>query len=277
MELTMAKQQRQLTSATEVLDGEIDLPQPARISLNESRKLELLGAIKGLAHAANSLTAQAMHCLCAVQEQEFWRDIPFDDTRNCANFNEFLSVHGPFGKSKFYEMKDLLDKEGSATFDTLTALGISYERRKLLQPGSIGVDGDEVVIDNERVPISNARRIKTILATLTEKIAKQDDQIAAGEQTVRKLKDRVREAEVRAAATVTIQVAWDVRLTEALVALGSLATALAEAPVTAEQRKLISDRLTEQMRQVTRALGISDEDEFDDDDFDLHVAEADDE
>jgi hypothetical protein len=247
------------------------------VSLESLKVFEGLGAIKAISHTANALTSQVLQALCVFQEQELWRGVPFDDTRNCANFNEFLAIHGPFSKTKFYEMKELMEKEGVSAFDTLTALGIPYERRKLLARGSIGVEGDEVVIDNERVPISNAKRIKTILATLTEKIAKQDEQIAAGEQTVRKLKDRVREAEVRAAATVTIQVAWDVRLTEALVALGSLATALAESPVTAEQRKLISDRLTEQMRQVTRALGISDEDEFDDDDFDLDVAEADDE
>jgi hypothetical protein len=250
-------------------------PQTQRLTLSESRKIELMGAIKGLAHAANTLNAHAIQALCAFQDEELWRDIPYDDTRNCQNFDEFLSVHGPFGKTKFYEAKALLEKEGQMTFDILSSLGISYQRRRMLGRGTIGVDGDEVVIDNERVPIGNVRRIKTILATLTEKISHQDDTIVMGEAMVRRLKEELRTARAAVERTVTVAPTWDVRLAEVLIALGALRTAIDQSPVTPEQRKLIVDRIGDQMHGLHEALGLAveDDDGFDDDDPDLSEEE----
>jgi hypothetical protein len=240
------------------------------VKFESLRVFEALGGIKAISHAANALNSQALEALKTFQEQELWRQIPFDDTRNCINFDEFLSVHGPFGKTKYYQMRELMEKEGSQAFDTLTALGIPYERRKLLQRGTIGVDGDEVVIDNERVPITNARRIKIILATLTEKISQQEDKIVTGEATVKRLKDEVRSARAAGERTVTVTPTWDVRLAEVLIALGALRTAIDQSPVTAEQRKLIVDRIADQMHGLHEALGLAveDDDEFDDDGFD---------
>lgn len=222
------------------------------------RAFEALGAVKALQAITNFLSSQAILGLKNIEESGAYKDY------GCDNFAEFLDRYSPIKKTAFYDRWNLLQKEGAA-FDVLTQIGVSIRDRKLLGRGEVGIEGDEIIIKGERVNISEKDQIKTIIATLTQKVNDQDAKISKGEKTVKDLKTRLSDAEREARENSRRLATWEERLTEAQVSIGNLALALGAPDISIEDRReharLILEGLGQQMVRVHRALGLHSDEE----------------
>lgn len=223
-----------------------------------TKTFEALGAVKALQAMSSFIGSQVILGLKAIEESSAYRDY------GCENFADFLDRYSPLKRTAFYDRLRLLEKEGAA-FDVLTQIGVSIRDRKLLGRGEVGIEGDEIIIKGERVNISEKDQIKTIIATLTQKVNDQDAKISKGEKTVKDLKTRLSDAEREARENSRRLATWEERLTEAQVSIGNLALALGAPDISIEDRReharLILEGLGQQMVRVHRALGLdSDED-----------------
>jgi hypothetical protein len=223
---------------------------------NQQRLFELLGASKAFAYTGQTAEAQFMVTLMTIQEQELWREAEFDSTRNCNDFDEFLLIYGEFGKTAYYKRKALVEKEGIHSFDIMAHLGISMKQRQQLTAGAITIEGEEVIINDERVPISDKKRIKVLISTLTEKVEAQSRQLEKGQASFEKMKSRALDAEKRAKEASSTVPLRELRQTELIVAITGYADAVRAEPYTdSAALKLAVERIGDALAPLWRALG----------------------
>lgn len=142
----------------------------------ERRKIDaffLLGRITQTEYITQAIAAglgsQAIRALHQFGEEKMYELLGYK------TFAEFLdnSPHAPMTRHQFYERLKVLMSEGDALYDLLTEMGVSISTRKLLTKGErrVEVDGDELVIGTERVPIDqNPPVIRQLIKDLAAEI-----------------------------------------------------------------------------------------------------------
>lgn len=138
----------------------------------KQRALLLLGGVRAVNRVAENLSSQSIAALIEFQKEGLHEAFGF------ARFADFLdqSELSPMRKSEFYRRKELFEAEGGMLFDAFNASRIPSQTRKLLLKNNVAVtvDGDELVIEDQRVPVSDAAAVKDLVQTFHETLRDRD-------------------------------------------------------------------------------------------------------
>jgi hypothetical protein len=108
---------------------------------------------------------------------------------------DFLnSPDSPFTKSKYYERINVLEAEGDENFNILNNMNIPISTRKQLKAGNFQIDGDDIVLGDKRIPVSDRGAVVEALKGLAEKAAEQSRIIDRGKKDLDKWKRKADEA-----------------------------------------------------------------------------------
>ena len=159
----------------------------------KERTLFALGGIKAaeqiVASFVSAISSQTLRALEVFQKDRMYLDLGFD------KFVDFLqdSEFSPMTKSQYYERKNLIDNEGDIVYDYLNSIGLSVSIRKLLASNDkeITIEGDFLVVGDEKLAIQESSSIKNILLEiandnrkLKEENTKKQLKLEKAEQTI---------------------------------------------------------------------------------------------
>lgn len=152
---------------------------------------QMIGGIRLADHLGRSLESQALRTLEAIKEQKLFTVLGY------TRFDDFLNndPHSPMKYRTFDRRIGLLHIEGEETFDVLSSLNISSSTRKLLIAGTVQVEGDDVVIGADRIPVTNRKAVVEALKGLVAKNQQQARTIERGKKDVVKWKRKAGEAQ----------------------------------------------------------------------------------
>lgn len=168
-----------------------DAAEQLAMAIDSSRTL---GAISAIGRLGTGLAAQSFQELETWLADKRYRELGF------ANEVDFLnSALSPISKNRYFDRKQLLEKEGAQTFDLLNSLRVPISVRKLLSDGSVKVDDNFVEIGEERVDLTDRPRVTELLETLAAKTAEQTRTIERGKKEVAKRKRENAELEEKLA------------------------------------------------------------------------------
>ena len=168
----------------EVARGAVAGASAAHEEVKRSEALMYLGGIGAIKSLTDKLSAQAVRALEAFGESKAYELLGFK------TFADFLneSPYSPLTKNQYYDRLNALEAEGDAAYDLLNNLGVPISKRKLLTDGAVQLEGDTLVIGEERVPLNNRRRVVEAIRTLAEETARQAKKIEKGQEQNKKLK-----------------------------------------------------------------------------------------
>lgn len=160
---------------------------PAQLAAAQQQQQSLqsamvLGAAGTLKKLSDKFEAQTVRALIAFQEVKGYRDFGFED------FADFLdnSPYSPMSKNQFYDRKGLLESEGDLTYNLLNDLRVPVSTRKQLTAGAITLEGDMVLIGDERVPATDAAAIREKLRMMAEALEEKEAIIAEQKKRLKK-------------------------------------------------------------------------------------------
>jgi hypothetical protein len=196
-----------MSKAREIQDGRkamipaTEAAQRAIESVIRSNQIkEFVGAAKVMNKLAITLSSQVLLGLKHFQEQEGYKEY------GCKTFVEFLEQHPELdlSKSKYYRLSEALETEGPDAFDLLNGLNIPLSSRKKLGTGAIQIEGDDLVINDQRVPLDDPKRIKRAISQVVAEVDKATSKASKAEKENEKLKKKLEQAveEARAAAII---------------------------------------------------------------------------
>jgi len=249
----------------EIANGKEAIAKKATAKLETSQEqrraiqaAELLGGIKtanAIARAfADTVTSQSFRAL-----QQF-RDTKAYEAYGFTRFDDFLndSDFSPMTKHEFYNREALIEKEGDQVFDVLNGLQLSLKARKQLGTGSLKIEGNEVVIGDERIPVSDSARVKEVIKNLAEKTSEQARTIERGKKeltSVKKERDTYKSgAKFQAGGTPFEQA--QLSLLAAFHSLTSEARKLPDEQLEAVRHNTLA-LISEQRTQLEEALGLA--------------------
>jgi hypothetical protein len=170
-----------------------------KIDLNEQENgLVESGYIFGGIHVMNqlvtALSAQVMYALQRAQESKEHEKLGFK------SFDEMLDHwdRSPMKSSKYYRLRKQLEEEGPQFFDLMSTLKVPASTRKLLK-GQMRIEDDELVIGNDRLPLTETTRLKAVLKHIALEQEKAANKQTALEKEVKDLKNKLVET-VKAAS-----------------------------------------------------------------------------
>ena len=155
------------------------------------RSAEIVGAAKVLDHLAATLNSQAMRHWEGFQQSEGYL------AYECKTFVEFLEKFRPMGltKDKYYQRKSLLESEGDEVFDLLNQYGVPASARKQLTSGSIEISGNELVLNEQRVPLNDTKQVRKAISELVSQLERVENKSNKTEKEIEKLKKRLEKAQ----------------------------------------------------------------------------------
>ena len=157
------------------------------------------GALGAVTSIARSLSSKMIEGLMQVEEKKYYLAWGYTRFADYLNSDEVPDL----SKTKYYDLKALLLSEGADAFDVFSGKKIPVSTRKLLAAKGveISVDGDDLVIADQRVPITDRAAMKELVETvhnvlrdrdgreekLTKKVGDLSEQIRIGTDEYRKL------------------------------------------------------------------------------------------
>lgn len=168
---------------------------------NEISIFEFIGAAKLMNKITVNFTAQLITGLKNFQEAEGYK------AYGCATWVEFLKQHPEMdmSKSKYYRLSEALESEGPDTFDLLNSINVPLSQRLQLTAGTIAVQGSDIIVGQERIPIEDTRKVKRAISQIVEQMERVEAKAEKTAKENEKLKgklDDARAAAREAAATV---------------------------------------------------------------------------
>ncbi len=166
---------------------------------SQDQALLLLGGIRAVNRITENLSSQVMEALIAFQKEGMSVHFGFE------RFADFLdqSEYSPMKKSEFYRRKELYEAEGGLLYDAFNSARIPLSTRKLLAShngSEIAIDGDELVVGAERIPIGNVGLVKEVvqsfadeISTLLKEQAKAKSKIDSQDEQIKKGTDEYNE------------------------------------------------------------------------------------
>lgn len=154
------------------------------------------GAVAAVTSIARSLTAKTIEGLMQVEEKKYYSVWLNPKTgRNFQTFAEYLNSDEvpDFSKNKYYELKALYLSEGPEAFDVFSGQRIAVSTRKLLAAKGveITVDGDDLVIADKRVPVTDRAAVKELVQTMHEVLRDRDTREAKKDAKIETLTNQV--------------------------------------------------------------------------------------
>lgn len=223
----------------------------AEVSKDEA--LMFLGGIGAINSLTDKLAAQTIRALEAFGESKAYENFGY------STFAEFLddSPHSPMTKHQYYDRRNALAVEGDSTYNLLNSMGVPLSKRKLLTDGTVHLDGDTLVVGEERIPLTDRRRVVEAIKTLAEEGARKEKKIAKGEEQNKKLK-RERDDLKKSGATSGALSDYDTALINLLGAFSVLVNLGFELTddVRLEKRGYTFEQLAALRLQLEEALGV---------------------
>lgn len=149
-----------------------------------------IGVIGAFEKIANVLSAESIRALIQFQESKMHESLGFDRFENFLN----ESPYAPMTKNQFYDRKKLLETEGDSLYDLLNNVGIPVSKRKLLASGqtSISIEGNEIIVGEERADLSDLPTIKSLIRELATDNQKMSDEQKSKDKKIEDLQSRVK-------------------------------------------------------------------------------------
>lgn len=123
---------------------------------------QMLGAAKYANFLHQQTGSDLLRFLIAVRDEKRYLDY------DCNNFDEFLnSGHSPISQKTFYRQLDLFKAEGER-YDLMEEWRVPARVRRLLIDGDFSLDGNNVVIGEQLVPLSEETVIRQAFETLVK-------------------------------------------------------------------------------------------------------------
>lgn len=147
------------------------------------------GALGAVTSIARSLSSKMIEGLMEVEDKKYYLAWGFERFTDYLNSDE---VPG-FSKSKYYNLKALLLSEGADAFDVFSGKKIPVSTRKLLAAKGveISVDGDDLVIANQRVPITDKAAMKELVETVHDVLRERDAREAKKDSKIEDLSSKI--------------------------------------------------------------------------------------
>jgi len=144
---------------------------------------EFHGAIRAVTNMARSLTSKNIEGYMQVEAKKYYRVWTNAATgEKFKSFAEYLNSDEvpDFSKNKYYELKALLESESAEVFDIFSGQRIAVSTRKLLASKGveITVDGDDLVIADKRVPVTDRAAVKELVEAMHETLRERDSREA---------------------------------------------------------------------------------------------------
>jgi hypothetical protein len=247
----------------QVADPQVRIDDDERTSI---RLWKTLGAVQAVSQLAAGLGAQTIHALERVRDERLYLAAGF------TTFDEFLSKHpeSPMSHDTFRRRVNLLESEGDITFDLLNSLNVSVSARLLLA-GNISLDGDHIVINEERGETISSTRIALndhaqIVKTIVELKKKADEQkrtIDRGKKDNEKWKRKFDESQEQLSKGLTVSEDAAPHARALVSVLGSFQILADECKSLTNEKErerfapIVFQRLAEASKQVEEALGFT--------------------
>jgi hypothetical protein len=223
--------------------------------------MRALGAIGAVNKISNVLSAEAMRFLMKCQENKIHEALGFE------RFDDFLneSPHSPMTKHQFYDRKKLLEAEGDTIYEAFNQFGIPFATRKLLaqsNAGEIAIEGDEILIGENRANLSDLPMIKELIKTLANDNREITLKKQADEKKIEDLERRIKTGqseyeELRRAVDAQAEgTPYEQKLMKAIGAMVNLSIEANKLPLVEKERRGRGDveSLWKQMLLVRHAL-----------------------
>jgi len=161
----------------------LDVPERMRL-------IEFIGGAKVINKLTAALSSQLLLSLKQFQETEGYR------AYGCKTWVQFLKEHPELdlSKSQYYDRLKVLESEGSDVFDLLTQMNVPLSARKQLTSGSIALDGNELVIGEQRVPVDDAKKVKRAISQIAEQMERLETKAEKATKETEKLKQKLEDA-----------------------------------------------------------------------------------
>src|SRR4051812_19280600 len=125
-----------------------------------------LGGAMAIDRLKEHLASQVIAAMMTVEEQKLYLEYGYE------TFADFLSKSeiSPYSKTQFYKLRELYLTEGPTNYDLFTNWKLPLTTRKLLADKGVGIElqGDEVVIGDERINVGETKVIKEVIARLVK-------------------------------------------------------------------------------------------------------------
>lgn len=155
------------------------------------------GALEAVTSIARSLTSKTIEGLMEVEDKKYY--LAWTDPVTGENFKRFVDYLNSdevpdLSKNKYYDLKALLLSEGAEAFDVFSGKKIPVSTRKLLAAKGveISVDGDDLVIADKRVPVTDRAAMKELVETVHSVLRERDAREEKQAHTIEKLENTVR-------------------------------------------------------------------------------------
>jgi hypothetical protein len=147
--------------------------------------MQFRGAFQAVSSITRSLLSKKIEGLAKIEETKYFRVWGYPRFADYLDSDEV----GEISKNKYYELKGLLMSEGPEAFDVFSGKRIPVTTRKLLAAKGvhIAVEGEELVIENHRVPISDTAAVKELVETVHEVLKVRDEREEKKDKKIEKL------------------------------------------------------------------------------------------
>jgi hypothetical protein len=215
--------------------------------------ITILGGIRAVNSVAEALNAQSIRALQRIRDEQLYLSEGFK------RFDDFLdeSPLSPMNYKKFNRLETALINEGDELFNYLNAINAPLARRRLLGKGTLAVEGEEVVIRDEkeehRFPVGDRATLLTTLSKLADKCTEQSRTIERQKKKLRKGEEEFEQLKRQAPAhDQIVSRGFGDCLFSAVSALGSLAARCED--LTPEESDAARDRVLELISQPYQKL-----------------------
>jgi hypothetical protein len=152
-----------------------------------------LGGAMAIDRLQSHLASQVIAAMMTIEDQKLYLDFGYE------TFAEFLtkSEMSPYSKTQFYKLRELYLTEGPDNYDLFTNWKLPLTTRKLLADKNVGIElqGDEVVIGDERINVGETKAIKAIIERLVKDKLDVEEAKNKTESKVEKLQEKIKVGE----------------------------------------------------------------------------------
>lgn len=234
---------------------EEELAEQAEVTATIARDsfLIVLGGVRAVNSVADALSAQSIRALQRIRDEEMYRAEGFK------RFDTFLdeSPLSPMNYKKFNRLETALLNEGDELFNYLNAINAPMARRRLLGKGTLTIEGEEIVVrqdkEEQRIAVGDRAVLLSTLSKFADqngeqrrKIERQEKKLKKGEEDYKALL-RHGATPYKATPDAIKRLAFD-----ALAALGILTTAAGK--LTAEDAFAVRESLLAPLAEQWDAL-----------------------
>jgi hypothetical protein len=228
----------------------------ARATAAREESVFVLGGIRAIQKVTDALSAQTIRALQQIRDERRYEALGF------ARFDFFMdqSPLSPMNYKKFNRLETALMNEGDELFNYLNAINAPMSKRRLLGKGTLAVEGEEIVIRDEkeehRFPVGDRATLLTTLSKLADKCGEQTRKIESQAKKIKKGEEEFNKLRRQSPSPdIIVSKSFDDCLFAAVSALGTLAARVEG--LTPEEAEAARARVVELISQPYDQLQIA--------------------